>query len=62
MTISTDTGETERRTVRHTPGGGHSIDARELLRSDRAQELIKRVAKQLKVVRPQNSNAQSGRR
>ena len=59
---STDTGETERRTVRHTPGGGHSIDARELLGSDRAQALIKRVAKQLKVVRPQNSDAHTGRR
>ena len=58
----TDTGETERRTVRHTPGGGHSVDARELLGSDRAKELIKRVAKELKVVRHQNSDAHTDRR
>lgn len=50
-------GETERRTVRHTPGGGHSVDAGELLRSDRAQTLIKRVAEELKVVRRQRSDS-----
>ncbi len=54
-------GEAEQRTVRHTPGGGHSVDARELLRSDRAQALIERVAKGLKVVRRQNSDAPAGR-
>ena len=58
----TDTGETERRTVRHTPGGGHSVDARELLGSDRAKALIKRVAKELKVVRHRNSDARTDRR
>ena len=57
-----DTRETERRTVRHTPGGGHSVDAPELLRSDRAQTLIKRVAKELKVVRRQNSDSHTGQR
>ena len=41
--------ESNLRRVRHTPGGGHSVDARELLRSERAQTLIKRVAKELKV-------------
>lgn len=57
-----DKGEPKRRTVRHTPGGGHSVDAQELLRSDRAQALIERVAKGLKVVRRQNSDGHAGRR
>ena len=50
-----DRGESNSRTVRHTPGGGHSVDARELLRSERAQALIKRVAKELKVESPRNA-------
>ena len=58
----TDREETERRTVRHTPGGGHSVDARELLRSDRAKTLIKRVAEGLKVVRRQDSDAHTPRK
>ena len=50
-------GKSQRRAVRHTPGGGHSVDARELLRSDRAQALIKRVAKELKVESPRAARA-----
>ena len=57
-----DMRETEPRTVRHTPGGGHSVDARELLGSDRAKALIKRVAKELKVVRHQNSDPRPDRK
>ncbi len=57
-----DTRETERRTVRHTPGGGHSVDARELLGSDRAKALIERVAKELKVVRRRASDTANDRR
>ncbi|MCY4646784.1 MAG: hypothetical protein OXE73_07925 [Gammaproteobacteria bacterium] len=57
-----DTRETERRTVRHTPGGGHSVDARELLGSDRAKALIERVAKELKVIRRRASDTANDRR
>lgn len=53
----TDREKPNLRTVRHTPGGGHSVDARELLRSERAQALIKRVAKELKVESPRNTHA-----
>ena len=57
-----DTRETERRTVRHTPGGGHSVDARELLGSDRAKALIERVAKELKFVCRRASDTANDRR
>ncbi len=57
-----DTRETERRTVRHTPGGGHSVDARELLGSDRAKAIIERVAKELKVIRRRASDTANDRR
>ena len=54
-----DRGESTPRTIRHTPGGGHSVDAKELLRSERAQALIKRVAKELKVEAPRNAHART---
>ena len=53
------TGEPQKRTVRHTPGGGHSADAKELLRSERAQALINRVAKELKVESPANADVRA---
>ena len=55
-----DTGESKQRTVRHTPGGGHSVDAKELLRSEHAQALIRRVAKELKVESPRHADARAG--
>ena len=44
-----------KRTIRHTETGGHSVDAREILQTDRAQELIKEVATRLKVRRSEES-------
>ena len=52
-----DRGESNLRKVHHTPGGGHSVDAGELLRSERAQALIKRVAKKLKIESPRDTHA-----
>ena len=43
------------RTIHHTEGGGHSVDAREVLRSKRAQKLISEVASRLKVSRADSS-------
>ena len=37
------------RTVRHTENGGHSVDLKEILQSQRAQKLISEVATKLKV-------------
>ena len=55
-----DTRESKRRKVRHTAGGGHSVDAREVLRSEKAQALIKRVAKQLKVESRRHTDGRGG--
>ncbi len=43
------------RTIHHTEGGGHSVDAREILQSKRAQKLISEVASRLKVSRTDGS-------
>ncbi len=37
------------RTIRHTENGGHSVDLKEILQSQRAQRLIAEVATKLKV-------------
>ncbi len=37
------------RTIRHTENGGHSVDLKEILQSQRAQKLISEVATKLKV-------------
>ena len=39
------------RTIRHTVGGGHSVDRAELLRSERVRKVISEVAEKLKVSR-----------
>lgn len=40
-----------KRTIHHTETGGHSVDAREILETERAQKLIAEVATKLKVWR-----------
>ena len=40
-----------KRTIHHTETGGHSVDAREILETERAQKLIAEVATRLKVWR-----------
>ncbi len=37
------------RTIRHTENGGHSVDLKEILQSQRVQRLIAEVATKLKV-------------
>ena len=37
------------RTIHHTENGGHSVDLKEILQSQRAQKLISEVAAKLKV-------------
>ena len=40
-----------KRTIHHSETGGHSVDAREILKTERAQKLIAEVATKLKVWR-----------
>ena len=54
MQKDTDQKTQPKRTIRHTVGGGHSVDRMELLRSDRVQRVISEVAEKLKIAHPGN--------
>ena len=56
MKRGTDRKTEPKRTIRHTERGGHSVDARDILQSKRAQELISEVAEKLTVWREDSSH------